>query len=329
MEIAPGIHMITGTVGTRPLQLFLLNGEHRRVLLDTGCAPDPERLVMPYLESLGLGPADLDLVIVTHPDTDHCGGNSAIRKANPKVLIACGEADRELVERPDVLWSRRYNAYCDRHCLCYGEEVRRWNFEMLGSAAPVDFTWTGFGTLRLEPGWVVEIHLTPGHSPGHLSVYDPRSRTVLIGDAVQGSVYLDTEGRPALCPTYLHVDSYLATVRYLRTLGPETLAGCHWPVKRGPEVDAFLAETANFVEMAEREVLAALQCSPSGASLREIIGAVSPRLGGWPPETSNELMYALSGHVDRLAAIGKIVGDERARPWRYFRRTALPEKRTS
>ena len=67
MEIAPGIHMLSGTVGRRPLQLFLLNGGERRVLLDTGCAPDPERLVFPYMEQIGLERSDLHLSINTIP----------------------------------------------------------------------------------------------------------------------------------------------------------------------------------------------------------------------------------------------------------------------
>jgi len=71
MEIAPGIHLIPGAVGTRPLQLFLLLGSERRVLLDTGCAPDPERLIAPYLAGLGLVPTDIDLVINSHSDLDH------------------------------------------------------------------------------------------------------------------------------------------------------------------------------------------------------------------------------------------------------------------
>jgi hypothetical protein len=59
MEIAPGIRGIFGTVGNRPLQLYLLRGDARTVLLDSGCAPDPERLVFPYLASIGLSPGRL------------------------------------------------------------------------------------------------------------------------------------------------------------------------------------------------------------------------------------------------------------------------------
>ncbi|HJW84622.1 MAG TPA: MBL fold metallo-hydrolase [Anaerolineae bacterium] len=317
MEIAPDIHMIPGAVGSRPLQLYMLIGDDRVALLDTGCAPDPDRLIFPYLTGIGLTPADVDMVIVTHSDLDHCGGNAAMKRANPNVLITCGEADRALVEDPAVMWARRYNRYAGPHDLAYSENDRKWIMDMLGDAQPVDVTWRGGETLRLGRDWRVEIHHVPGHSDGHLAVFDPRSRTVLTGDAVHGSVYLDLDGNPALCPTYLNVDTYLVTINYLRGLGAEILGGCHWPIKRGAAVGAFLDESRQFVEQADLALLAELDRRPGGATLQELIAAVGPRLGGWPRSVDHELKYALAGNLDRLAALGKVTADAAQRPIRY------------
>ena len=272
--------MIAGTVGNRPLQLFLLCGEQRRVLVDTGCAPDPERFVFPYLSKIGLRPADLDVVITTHPDTDHCGGNAAVKRANPN-----------------------YIAYAACHGLGYDEEARRWNMEMLGSPQPVDLTWRGGEKIRLSSDWLMEILHTPGHSPGHLSIYDPRSRAILFGDAVQGSVYLDTSGNPALCPTYLYVDQYLATIRLLRALQPDVIAGCHWPVQHGQEVETFLDETEQFVNLAENVVMRLL-AGRTSITLQVLIAAAGAELGGWPRNMDKELVYALAGHMDQLTERG-------------------------
>jgi glyoxylase-like metal-dependent hydrolase (beta-lactamase superfamily II) len=298
--------MIKGTVGLRPLQLYLLLGDQRAVLLDTGCAPDPERFVFPYLKTIGLSPHSIDLVINTHPDLDHSGGNHAMKTANPRVLLSCGDADRGLIEDPQVMWNRRYNAFAERHGLQYDDTTRAWIFEMLGAAQKVDFTWAGGETLRLGEDWLVEILHTPGHSAGHLSVFDPRSGTLLSGDAVQGSVYLDIFGIPALCPTYLNVDTYLFTIRYLESLRLKQLATCHWPLMNGSDINSFLAESRRFTILAETLVLEELHTREAGATLAQLISAIGAKLGSWPRSVDPELMYALAGTMQRLRALGKV-----------------------
>jgi glyoxylase-like metal-dependent hydrolase (beta-lactamase superfamily II) len=304
-------------VGGRPLQLYLLRGDLRTVLLDTGCAPDPEAIIFPYLVGLGLEPADVDMVVNSHSDLDHCGGNAAMKRAHPGVVLTCGEADRPLIEDPQVMWDRRYGAYAARHAIAPDEAGRTWIMEMLGAAQPVDITWRGGERLRLSHDWLVEIRATPGHSPGHLAIYDPRSRVALTGDAVHGAVYLDTHGRPALCPTYLDVDAYRSTIINLRGWGAEMLAGCHWPVATGPEVATFLDESEEFTHLAERALMDELARRPAGASLRELIDAVGPRLGDWPRAVDVELVYALSGHMDHLTQQGKLWEVSTPRPIRY------------
>ncbi len=318
MEIAAGIHLIPGLVGQRPLQLFLLRGEQQTVLLDTGSAPDPEKIILPYLAQIGLRPSDVTLVINTHADLDHCGGNAAFKRLSPRTLLSCGEADRALIEDPQVMWARRYNRYASAHGVAYDEADRRWIMEMLGDPQPVDLTWTAGEVLRLGPDWTVEILATPGHSAGHLALFDARRRILLCGDAVHGAVYLDTAGRPALCPTYVDVDAYLGTIRFLRSLQADLLCGCHWPIKRGrAEVEAFLDETEQFVRTAERVVIGAMADHPEGMTLAELIAEAGPRLGEWPRAVDQELMYALAGHLDRLVVHGQARVDATAQPVRY------------
>lgn len=313
MEIAPGIHMISGLVGTRSLQLFLLRGSAQSVLLDTGCAPDPKKIIFPYLHSIGLAAEDIALVVNTHCDMDHCGGNHAMKRANPRLQIGCGEQDRELIEDPQIMWARRYNAYDAEHGIHYDGATRKAIFEAMGEAQPVDRTWRSGEQIDLGDGWQVEIHHTPGHSKGHLAVFDPRSRTLLSGDAVQGAVYPDLAGNPVLCPTYLEPATYLQTIDYLESLPLACLATCHWPLKRGSAVQEFLAESRQFVIRAEELLLAQLGRNPAGLTLRELIAGSGPVLGSWPRATDGELVYALAGHLEVLLTQERItrIGDTR------------------
>jgi glyoxylase-like metal-dependent hydrolase (beta-lactamase superfamily II) len=117
------------------LQLYFLNGSERGVLVDSGCAPDPEQVIFP-----DLGPRDLDLVINTHCDLDHCGGNHAVKIENPDMQIRCGEADRRLIEDPQTMWNLSYNAYDSEHGIHYDEANRKAIVHSLGEPQPVDWT---------------------------------------------------------------------------------------------------------------------------------------------------------------------------------------------
>lgn len=314
MEIAPGIHMISGVVGTRPLQLFLLRGSARCVLMDTGCAPDPDKIIFPYLHSIGLSAPDIAMVVNTHCDMDHCGGNHAMKRANPRLEIGCGEQDRELIEDPQAMWARRYNAYDKEHGIHYDDATRNAIFEALGEPQPVDRTWRGGDRIDLGDGWELEIHHTPGHSKGHLAVFDPRSRTLLSGDAVHGALYPDLEGNPVLCPTYLEPASYLETIDYIESLPIARLATCHWPLMTGSAIQKFLAESREFVHRAEQAVLAQLAKNTAGLTLRELIACCGPDLGSWPRATDGELVYALAGHVELLLRQNRIARASATQP---------------
>ena len=314
MEIAPGIHLISGMVGERPLQLYLLTGKTRCILVDTGCAYHPDEIIFPYLRQIGLHPHNIDIVINTHCDMDHCGGNNALKIANPNVEITCGELDRALIENPQLMWDLRYNAYFKDHGIYYDESTRAEIFKAMGNPQSVDRSWRGGECIDLGDQWYVEIHHTPGHSSGHLAVLDPRSGTLLSGDAVHGSMYPDSQGQPALCPTYLKVDSYVSTIRYLESLKVDCLAGCHWPLQRGKAVRRFLKESLEFVDRTERTIVSHLRQSPGGVTVRDLISKVGPSLGAWPRTMDAELVYAIDGHLKLLLAEGKIVAVPGAHP---------------
>ena len=99
--------------------------------------------MLPYLESLGLGAQNLDLLVVTHSDLDHQGGARALASAGGRLTVACGALDRELVSSPDAIMSRRYGAYRADHGIGYDDEAATWMREMCGEPQPVDTVFAG------------------------------------------------------------------------------------------------------------------------------------------------------------------------------------------
>jgi glyoxylase-like metal-dependent hydrolase (beta-lactamase superfamily II) len=301
VELVRGVHRIDAEVGGRPLYLFAFLGE-RRLLLDAGCASTVDEFIAPFLEGLGLGLRDLDVLVVTHSDLDHQGGAHLLKRANPSLWVTCGVLDIPLVTDPDALIAERYQAYAELHGIAPDEGALDWMRRESGGAVSVDIGWSGGELLELGPEWRLRILHVPGHSVGHVAVYDERSRALFSGDCLQGSVYLGLDGTPKLCPTYTHVDDYLATASLVESLAPRELHGCHWPAARGDEVAAFIAETRDYVEHIEGLVQA---CLAEPLTLDGVIGCVNRRLDPpWSDEVAPELVYSIHGHVERLVAGG-------------------------
>ena len=317
MEIAPNVHKIDSVTGGRPLQLYLLVGSDRTVLVDAGGSSEPERVTFPYLKGIGLKPTDVDMVVVTHSDHDHIGGLSTLKRANPAILLTCGDQDRFMVEDPETIYSFRYNHYADDHLVAFDEAGHAAIMQDLGDPQSVDFTWSGGETLRIGPDWLLEIHHVPGHTFGHLAIYDTKNKAIFGGDVVQGSVYPTTEGAAALGPTYLYVDTYLMSIKHLGSLGSEMLCLAHWPVKRGHEVQDFLDESRQYVEQVERLMIGALKGKSTGATMRELMSELGPKLGDWPRGADELLAFSFAGHLERLESRGLAVRDSSTKPVRY------------
>jgi glyoxylase-like metal-dependent hydrolase (beta-lactamase superfamily II) len=318
-EIAPSVYRLESVFGGRPLYQYLLAGD-RCVLVDTGVNETPHTIILPALERLGIPRERLALIVVTHCDYDHQGGNHAIKAACPRALLSSGRLDQQLVADPHALFNRRYDAYRADHAIGYDDVTKAAILEHAGPAQPLDMTWAGGETFAVANDWEVELLHVPGHSHGHLSLYDQRNRALYTGDAVHWSYYPGAEdGQPKLPPTYLYVNSYLGTIRALGLLDATLLAGAHWPLQRGDEVAAFLAESRSFVERANDAILDELDRAGIALTLREIIERVGPRLGDWPGEVNIELVYAFAGHMERLVSHTQHAQVIDGQPTRYRR----------
>ncbi len=300
-KLFDGVYLLHGEVGGRPLQLVYLQGQDASLLLDTGCAGDPTKFILPQIRQAGGNPAQLTWIINSHPDLDHIGGNYEMKQAALGALLACGEADREACSSATDIMRLRYDAYKDRHHLSYSGDGREWIIAQCGQPQPIDVTFVGGEHIRLGLDWEVEILSLPGHSKGHLGLLDRKNQALYAGDAIHGAVYLGFDGAEKMGPTYLHVDDYLSTIRFVEHLPISTYVGCHWPVKRGVKIGQFCAESRQFVQKADH-LLRKLLIEPH--TLKEICLKLGPQLGQWPRAVDTELMYALNGHLERLVERG-------------------------
>jgi glyoxylase-like metal-dependent hydrolase (beta-lactamase superfamily II) len=63
----------------------------------------------------------------------------------------------------------------------------------------------------------------PGHSHGHLALYDRKRRAAFVRDAIHGRGCRKAGGGMPIPVTYFYVDIYLSTVRYFESLDVQVL----------------------------------------------------------------------------------------------------------
>lgn len=301
MEVVPGIHRIESVLGPRPFSQYLLYGE-KCLLVDTGVAGTPEGVILPYLDSVGLHPSDLDFVHNTHADVDHFGGNNAIRDAAPGAVLCAHAADVAWIEERSRILQERYGWYADED-VDYPPEVKDWLRDAMGPDVPIDLRLVGGETFRLGPDLEVEVLHLPGHSPGHVGLWEPRSATAIITDAALSAGLLNMEGRIISPPPYFDVAAYEGTVTLLRSLSPRLLLTTHYGLMKEQEAERFLEESALFVKRARQAVLEAL-IENGELGLRGLLEATNPTLGPFTV-MENELAGTLRAHAREIVAVGR------------------------
>jgi glyoxylase-like metal-dependent hydrolase (beta-lactamase superfamily II) len=291
MEVASGIHRIESDIGPRFMCQYLLVGPERTLLVDTGISGTPDDVLVPYFEKVGAEP---DLVLISHADVDHCGGNRAIRDRYPDALLVCHELDRRWIESNEALLRENYMWHEPFGFEEPDEEMQRQILADAGGDTPVDAGLRGGETIRLGQGRRVEVVHLPGHTLGHLAVWDPATRAAVIIDAVLSDGIYDRAGNKLIPPRYYDAAAQQDTIRRLRALEPELLLTAHYPVMGREDARAWLDGGLAFTEQLGELVRAAVDNGVT--DLWTLTKLADERLGPYP-EFMIELGASVRAHL--------------------------------
>jgi glyoxylase-like metal-dependent hydrolase (beta-lactamase superfamily II) len=203
-------------------------GRDPALLIDAG-SDDGGATILFALEVLGI--ERLERIVLTHAHQDHAG--------NAPHLRAATDARVEL-HRSDFGLTGRYQVDLTvDHFLSGGDQI---------AVGPYQF----------------EIIETPGHAPGHVSLYEPSLKALFAGDLLSGN------GTVAVVPPRGSMGAYLDSLRRVQTHAIETIYPGHGPaILNGNE------RVAQYITHRERREEEIFQEIAGG---RDTIEAITDRL---------------------------------------------------
>lgn len=303
MEVAPGIHRVDTPLGERVNSVYLFVGDDI-AMFDTAIDGMSEERIVPYLASIGREPAEVRWVVVSHCDVDHFGGLASAREAFPNAVACAHHLDADEMEDFAVYEDHRARGFRADHGLDETADVLAW-VRSVTREGPLQQRLVGGETLQLAHDWSIDVLHVPGHSHGHLAIWDRRSSTAVVSDAVLSDAIRSATGDPLFPPTYRYVSPYRATIAALLALRPATLLTAHYPTMTGAEAPAFLHSSARFTTVVETAVRRALTGAPR--ALVDILPEINAEVASWEPEgTEVALAFPVVGHLEDLWSRGAL-----------------------
>lgn len=299
-EIAPGIHRLATDyphVCGLPLWLHVIDAGSELVLLDAGIASTPEAATAPELASLGLGLADLTLVVNSHAHPDHMGGNAVLKK-HSGARLAAPATEAGWLEDNERLLTELWGS--DPAALDLSEAERGELLEMLDDRVRIDVLLRDGDHLPADRR--LRVITTSGHSPGHIAVLDEPSRTLFSFDDVQGRGQPYLHGATWLAPLYTDVTRYVTGLDRLLELDFGTLVPSH-----GDPLDADagrkrIAESLEWVSDVDALTAKLLRVRGS-LTVRDLADAIGTDLGDYGGINLQTVRMARA-HLEHLAREG-------------------------
>ncbi|MFF3337005.1 MBL fold metallo-hydrolase [Streptomyces sp. NPDC002888] len=249
--------------------LLLLHGR-RPALVDSGFVGHAQETAAWARAHTG----HVALVVNTHWHSDHVGGNALLRAMGAG--IAASSPDAQAVTRRDP------------GC-CLAEYL-----DQPVSPYTVDEPLDDGQVLRLgDADWMVV--RTPGHTPGHLSLWQPEERLLVAGDALSdydvGWVNLALDGPDAAATA-------LASLHRLADLPARSLLPAHGPIPADPSA-AFAAATRRAQRLVD---------DPAGAvwyGARRILAFALMIRGGVPTTEVEPYLHDRAWLTDAARLLGR------------------------
>ena len=310
-EVYENIYRIPVILPNSPLKAlnsYLIRDPGRSLLVDTGFRiPACKEALLAGLAELGEAPGSVD-IFVTHLHADHSGLAADI--AGDGCRIFMGEPDADLMENLPMpvgkwVWNEMRDtlAGMPREMVESMDEINP--AIMFAPPQGVQYNSVKDGDIIRVGGYTLRCILTPGHTPGHMCLWDEGSGVMFTGDQVLFDITPNITTWPGVEDS---LGDYLDSLRKIREYPVKAALPGH---RKTGDFHARIDELLRHHETRITEVESIVR-SGSGLTAFEVASKMRWKIqaSGWDDFPITQKIFAVGeclSHLDYLRVRGRII----------------------
>ncbi len=194
LEVAPGIYQLIlpnpPQATPRYVNAYLVRGSNGYLLLDTGWQNKALASLQKQLTKIGIGFEDITQIVITHTHPDHYGlagrlkqlsdAKLALHYLETNVIKSRFKNESEFISQLDQWWL--VNGVPINRLAEFRQGFLENKTDPIVPILP-DITLRGNETIS-NGIFSFQVLWTPGHSAGHISLYEPKQKILFSGDHI-------------------------------------------------------------------------------------------------------------------------------------------------
>ncbi len=284
-RVLPGICQLQLPIPDNPLEYtntYLIQGDGEALLIDAGWnGEEALRSLKEQLTEIGIGFEDVSQIVITHAHIDHYGLAGRLRQLS-RAKIALHYLEKELInarnmDMAQLLQQMRQWLLTNGVPASELIELQRVPLNRARFAVPVlpDVVLRGseiisMGIFNFQVVW------TPGHSPGHICLYEPTQKILFSGDHILPVITPNVSLQPQSDSNPL--GNFLESLDKVKQLDVNLVLPAHEHIFTG--LPARVEEITQHHKQRNWEILETIKTEPKTAYQISDVITWMPELGG-------------------------------------------------